>query len=256
MSFRPATFYFLNSSKYTREITNPNACIVCIESGRARITYNGESFDLLPTDAFFIPSFCSYSIEFTGDPEIKYRAVFFQIKHLTGFDSSKSYKVQKLSVKNPSEFADRLSQIYGEHEEGNILSAMAQFLMMFEEIKDTLEFNEKSFSETSVEPAVEYIDRHWAQKTTDSFLAGLCHLSVSRFHTLFKDAKKMTPFQYKNGIAIHHAQMMLRSEKNLSIESVAEKCGFASSSFFRKLFLRTVGLTPREFRKRAGEWIL
>ena len=36
-----------------------------------------------------------------------------------------------------------------------------------------------------------------------------------------------------------------------SLEIVAEKCGFASGSYFSKVFKQRTGFSPRDFRKNA-----
>ncbi len=255
-AFHPAEYKFHKYSTYTREITNPNACIVAMSEGYAVGVYNGEQFTLHPGEIMYIPSFCHYVIEFFGEPNITYRTVHFNLRRASCFDSHLSYKLQKVTVADPEGYIRKLWGILDTALDGRYMSAIGEFLPLFEEIKDNLEYNVKSTAELVVEPAVEHIDRCYAEKITDDFLAKLCHLSVSRFHVLFKEAKRMTPMQYKNGVSLHHATEMLRSEKSLSIEEIAERCGFASPSFFRRLFLRNVKMTPREFRRRSEAWML
>ena len=44
---------------------------------------------------------------------------------------------------------------------------------------------------------------------------------------------------------------MLTDEPDLPIEEVSERMGFASSSYFRRVFARIAGCPPREFRKKS-----
>ena len=40
---------------------------------------------------------------------------------------------------------------------------------------------------------------------------------------------------------------------NISIEELAEKCGFSSQSYFTRAFKKKTGLSPMQFRKKAVE---
>lgn len=57
----------------------------------------------------------------------------------------------------------------------------------------------------------------------------------------------VTPTAFINRIRIEHAAHLLRAD-DLSIEQVADACGFDNKSYFYRLFQRQYGLTPRRYR--------
>ena len=54
--------------------------------------------------------------------------------------------------------------------------------------------------------------------------------------------------EYRTELLIMNAQRLLDSSE-LSISEVAERLGFGSETYFRRVFKAKVGVSPREFRK-------
>ena len=73
-------------------------------------------------------------------------------------------------------------------------------------------------------------------------LAKLSDLSVSRFHTRFKDEIGITPSDYLLRKKILHAQRCLL--KGNSVTEVAYEFGFSSSQYFATVFKRYTLMTP------------
>ena len=96
---------------------------------------------------------------------------------------------------------------------------------------------------------VEYIENNYNQNISINTLAKLCHCSESGFFKLFRKSTGVTPITYKHNIMIQHALDLL-SHTTLSIEEVSSKTGFSSSNYFRTVFLKLTGTTPKELRKR------
>jgi AraC family transcriptional regulator len=65
---------------------------------------------------------------------------------------------------------------------------------------------------------------------------------------LFKKITGVTPHNYLAAIRTRKAQLLL-SEPDLSINAIAARVGYLSSSHFTKAFRAATGTTPREFRK-------
>ncbi|MCL7942195.1 helix-turn-helix domain-containing protein [Halomonas sp. ATCH28] len=74
-------------------------------------------------------------------------------------------------------------------------------------------------------------------------------LTERSFKRRFKAATGMTPMDYVHTLRLEEAKQILESGDE-PIEAVAEQVGYADPSFFRRLFGRRVGLTPRAYRRR------
>lgn len=88
---------------------------------------------------------------------------------------------------------------------------------------------------------------NYTDNLTIQELATIANLSPSRFFTVFKKETGITPIEYKNRICIRNAEKMLLIS-DLSIEEIAEKLGFNSSSYFRRTFKAYTGKSPREYK--------
>lgn len=64
----------------------------------------------------------------------------------------------------------------------------------------------------------------------------------------FQEEIHMTPFNYLKEYRLEMACILLKNTDD-TITTVAQKCGFQSLGYFGKVFRKTMGLTPGEFRK-------
>lgn len=80
-------------------------------------------------------------------------------------------------------------------------------------------------------------------------MAELCRMSVRTFHRAFDAAYGVSPGKYVQLKRIERAKELLADER-LTIDAVADRCGFSQPAFFRTIFARETGLTPAQFRKR------
>lgn len=101
----------------------------------------------------------------------------------------------------------------------------------------------------SVDLAITYIERHFAERIALERLAGLAHLSLCRFATVFRSQVGMSPYRYVCSTRIRHAQDLLRQGRPASV--VAGEVGFFDQSHFSRHFKSHCGMTPGEFAARA-----
>jgi transcriptional regulator GlxA family with amidase domain len=71
------------------------------------------------------------------------------------------------------------------------------------------------------------------------------------FKRRFQKAAGMTPLEYVHGLRLERAKTLLETTE-LKLEQIAEKAGYEDTGFFSRLFRRTVGLTPVQYRRRFG----
>lgn len=66
----------------------------------------------------------------------------------------------------------------------------------------------------------------------------------------FKDTKK-TPLEYMTDLRINNAKSLLRQEHYMSIEEVAQRCGFLDAFYFSRKFKAYTGMSPIKYRKNT-----
>ncbi len=84
--------------------------------------------------------------------------------------------------------------------------------------------------------------------TSIKSIAELYNVSSEHFIRSFKSIYGMTPNEYRQNYRLSHAMNLLKMT-NLSIQNIAEQCGFNDPFYFSRFFKKTVGVSPSEYRK-------
>ncbi|WP_028295104.1 GlxA family transcriptional regulator [Oceanobacter kriegii] len=98
--------------------------------------------------------------------------------------------------------------------------------------------------------------QHWLQQNEgkETELANMASVAGLHERTLqrrFQKATGMTLSDYCQRLRVGRAQELLRFSRQ-SVESIAWEVGYQDPGFFRKVFVRIVGLSPGEYRRRFG----
>ena len=80
-------------------------------------------------------------------------------------------------------------------------------------------------------------------------IADSVHLSRSRCIHLFREAYRITPYNYYLSMKLELAQSMLY-HTNLSIQIISERLGFPCYEHFSAFFKKQTGISPAQYRKR------
>jgi transcriptional regulator GlxA family with amidase domain len=110
---------------------------------------------------------------------------------------------------------------------------------------------QKTHSDDAVARVQQYLERNYNKQITMEEMAGISHMSPRNFSRRFEQATRNTPLEYLQRYRIENAKRMLEFPKD-SIERIALKCGYEDMGFFRKIFKRHVGMTPKEYKHRYG----
>ncbi len=94
---------------------------------------------------------------------------------------------------------------------------------------------------------VKYMRENFRENITVDSLAKKACMSTSNFYKKFKNTFGETPVEHLNALRIKFAKKMIRNS-NKQIVEIAELSGFNSSSYFNRIFKKTVGLTPNQYR--------
>jgi AraC-like DNA-binding protein len=150
---------------------------------------------------------------------------------------------------------------------GNRLKAMQEqdkftqlfsLLNIFQFLAGSIEATELNETDTSVKlflndkirmgTIYEYVQQHYQDKVYVDDVAALVHLSTPAFCRYFKKHTRMTFTEFVNQYRISQARTLLLRDS--SISAVSDASGFQNISHFNKLFKKSTGDTPGEFRKK------
>jgi transcriptional regulator GlxA family with amidase domain len=82
-------------------------------------------------------------------------------------------------------------------------------------------------------------------------LAHRLHTTTRTLGRRFKRSIGETPITFLQNARVERSKRLLEATE-ISIDGIANRVGYEDTSSFRRLFARTVGLSPGEYRKRFG----
>ena len=104
-----------------------------------------------------------------------------------------------------------------------------------------------------VRMAIEHFKRYYYEKQLSiNQIADTVHLSPSRFRAVFQQEVGCSPKQYLSTLRLREAEHLLRTTYMKSDE-IADATGYQNGNYFRKIFQKKYGMTPKEFRQRSTE---
>lgn len=105
-----------------------------------------------------------------------------------------------------------------------------------------------TYGNTRLEAVMEYLNNHFHQPINLADLANIAAMTEVSFSRFFKTRTGQTFIDTLNEIRIGHAARLL-IETTLSINEIADKCGYNNMSNFNRAFRKRKQCTPKEFRE-------
>ncbi|MDQ0169363.1 response regulator transcription factor [Paenibacillus tundrae] len=105
---------------------------------------------------------------------------------------------------------------------------------------------------THADVAIEMINKYYAEDISLQGVANQINVNPSYLSRLFKQEKGENFITYLTRVRMEHAKNYLLS-KELRVYEIAEKVGYHNYTYFSKIFKRSVGHTPEEYRDLQQE---
>lgn len=203
---------------------------------------NSEDVNVLKGDIIIVPTAATYISHWIGNPDISYITFHFILEK----DFDGNIPIQKVCGLEHliKDFVFAYDNFLTSEKPFKIISI---FYGILDEVFPKIKMDAEKKIRTSVKKAADYITFNYTSNITAQELSAIANLSPSRFFTVFKKETGFTPIEYKNRICIRNAGKMLLTS-DLSVEEIAEKLGFNSSSYFRRTFRAFTGMSPSEYR--------
>lgn len=131
-------------------------------------------------------------------------------------------------------------------------SELLRFFWILEEKGGIRLQGERAGESEAVRPALEYMAAHFREEITVERLAVLSHLSRSHFMRCFRKAVGIGAIEHLSQLRIRAACEALCDSSD-QIADIAFSCGYSNLSNFNRQFLKKVGCSPKEYRKRSRE---
>lgn len=120
-------------------------------------------------------------------------------------------------------------------------------LLRLMESNDDGEDKRRKVSNTQILPALEYVKVEYAKAIRIEELAKLCHMSETHFRRVFETCMNMSPMDYINLTRVQNAcELMTKTDDSMDI--VASKVGFATTSTFNRNFKKFLNTSPYQWK--------
>jgi transcriptional regulator GlxA family with amidase domain len=133
------------------------------------------------------------------------------------------------------------------------LKVASQLVMFFKRPGGQAQFSRREAPAAANRSALQELQRwvaaHPAAPHDVPSLAARLGVSPRHLSRLFHDEVGVTPASWVEAARVSAARLLLE-EGNLAPKQVAAECGFSSVDTLRRAFMRVVGVTPVEYRKR------
>ncbi len=216
---------------------------------------NGKNIYMEPGDIVFVPISSRYISKWQGTPDIFYISMHFSFEPTNLFWENQRFKLQKITLPNFVSLKEKFSLALSHYNSDEVsqLTALGVFYEILSHILPKLHQKTEKIIDERIERAMEYINSHSEQRVSVPELAALSNMSIPNFHAQFKKYTNQTPIEYKNHVSIVRAMRLLKEDEVLSVEQISEMLGFGSTTYFNRLFKKTTGETPVEYRKSKME---
>lgn len=231
-------------------IPRPQYSLAVLLHGSAEIETEGRTFLFGTSEMLFTPLGSRYRSHWHCDEDgvVSFLSVHFVFERTPADLCGKHFPVQTLDM--PTGAKERLRAL----EEAlaapqSVLPAAALILGLLSDTLTGACALPLSADTKRIRPALDRLcDAPW-ENVSVSELASLCHVSVPRFFTLFRNATGKSPIAYKNERLLSEAAARLTASPDCSVAQIAESLGFCSPDYFSRLFKRRFSLCPAQYRR-------
>lgn len=105
----------------------------------------------------------------------------------------------------------------------------------------------KGTNMAQIAAALDYVNKNYDKPMKANELAGICSMSETHFRRIFEEYINMSPMDYVNLIRIQRACDLMK-KSNDSMDMVAAKCGFATTSTFNRNFKKYLDTSPYQWK--------
>ena len=109
-------------------------------------------------------------------------------------------------------------------------------------------------TDRSIVLAARFISEHYSRYLKTADIAAAAGLSPNYLTRKFREAAGIGLREYLVFIRLQHAALELRST-DASVTEIALRCGFSDGNYFKDVFKKNYGMSPREYRKNRTHHI-
>ena len=234
-----------------------NILIYCTE-GKGWVSINGTKHEVSQGEFFIIEAntphsygasienpWSIYWVHFTGTKRHLFQTIYNKVLHID--QAPEARKEERLKMFE--EIFLNLEMGYSIDNLEYVSLCLWHFIASFRFIAQYRAINKNPKSDV-IQTAINYMRENLQKKVTLEDLASYVGYSPSHFGQLFKEKTGQSPLNYLCQLKIQRACQML-DFTDMKIKEITEELGFYDQYHFSKTFLKQVGETPTQYKKRV-----
>ncbi|MBE6642045.1 MAG: helix-turn-helix domain-containing protein [Ruminococcaceae bacterium] len=209
--------------------------------GETEYFIGDKTWLLAPGQVLFVEKGSSYYI----------REVTPGYSYVVNFEASECFKheMEKLPIKTSTDIGSYAEKLFCCWQKENVYGALSWLYSLLEKTSrsDTNYISKRD--RQLLEPTVEYIDNHLMdQEFSLENLSEISGVSDVYLRRVFKRKYGLSPAGYVTKERIRLACMMLADGNGKSISEIASEVGYKDSLYFSRVFKKSMGVSPTEYR--------
>ena len=164
--------------------------------------------------------------------------------------ASEQPRIHRL-IRSMIEESKEKREYYRETMGGYILSLLLEIARMNPKERQEGQLVKNSFDQ--IAEGLHYVEKHYMEGLRIKDLSLACHMSETHFRRVFEECIHMTPVEYLNLVRIQNACSLMRSTR-ASMDEIAQKVGYNSTSTFNRNFREIVGTSPYQWKKNSDNY--
>ncbi len=241
-----------------------------IQEGISKIVTVGAEYTVRQGDGFFVNSnvMCMKQNASSGVKTIEINHIFhpiflgghfksrFETKYLNPVINNKQIEVHvirrgrstaNLILKNLYHLKELQNETDSEFQTRNTLSET--WCLLIKELQENPDIQKTTGMEQTnrLRSMIAYINQHYPERITLAEIAKTAGVSEREASRCFKKTIGQSPMEYLIKYRLNQSKKLLL-ETNMTITAICQQCGFSDSAYFGKVFRKSYGMTPSEYR--------
>ena len=215
------------------------------------LTTEGASFFAPQGSIVCLPEGSNYSV-LNNDCDLSDQDAYMIEFHIKKGDQMLSFAPSPFLINSifPNRLAHAIKEVVRTYEEPikspiSVLSCVCEVLSILG--RENSDVHSKDYS--GVANGLKIIEKDPFNDISIEEIASMCNISSGSFRRIFRKYLGKSPIQYRTDLRIKTMQFMLENS-DLTIENMSELLGINNAPYIYKMFKKSVGLSPGEYRNK------